>query len=341
VSSPLRVRIARYLPVLETELRGLLACAGPLYTDYYNMLRYHMGWLDANLNPEQGRVGKRVRPLMCLLACEAAGGAIDHCLPAAVGIETLHNFSLLHDDIEDESDTRRGRPTVWKLWGTAQAINAGDGLFALAHLAMTRLPERGVPVERALAALHTFDQTCLKLTYGQHLDMRFEDRLDVTVAEYMTMIEGKTAVLIATSVYLGALIAGADEMAASYFRDFGLHLGLTFQVRDDILGIWGDADIIGKSTSTDIETRKKTLPVVYGLERSPALRRLYADGPVPPNQVNSVIRLLDELGARQMAEKVAAEHHEKAMYALDQSGAAGAAAEALRELATDLLKRVS
>lgn len=341
MQSPLKAHTVRYLPALEAELRDLLASAGPLYTEYYNMLHYHLGWLDADMRPAQGRAGKRVRPILCLLACEAAGGAAEHALPAAVGIEALHNFSLLHDDIEDKSDTRRGRPTVWKLWGLPQAINAGDGLFALAHLAFTRLPERGVRVERAFAALHTFDQTCLALTHGQHLDMRFEDRLDVTVDEYMTMIEGKTAILIATSPHLGALLAGADQDTAQHYRDFGLHLGLTFQVRDDILGIWGDKGITGKSTSTDIETRKKTLPVVYGLQHSPALRRLYADGRIPSDQVAWVIQILDELGARQMAEAVANEHHQKAMDALEQSRAGGEAGQALRELATDLLTRVS
>jgi geranylgeranyl diphosphate synthase type I len=256
-------------------------------------------------------------------------------------VEVLHNFSLIHDDIEDKSDTRRGRPTLWKLWGQPQAINTGDGMFALAHLALTHLPERGVPVGRAFEALGVFIETCLALTRGQHLDMRFEERLDVTVAEYMTMIQGKTAALIATSAYLGAFLAGADATTAGHYHDFGYHLGMAFQVRDDILGIWGDAGIIGKSTSTDIETRKKTLPVVYGLERSPALRELYEASDIPPDRVAWVVQTLNELGARQMAEELAGEHHQKAMQALDQSGAANTAGQALQELATGLLTRES
>jgi geranylgeranyl diphosphate synthase type I len=266
---------------------------------------------------------------------------MEQSLPAAAGLEILHNFSLIHDDIEDNSATRRGRPTVWKLWGPPQAINAGDGMFALAHLAFARLPERGVPVELAFAALKTFDQTCLALTHGQHLDMCFEQRLDVTVDDYMTMITGKTATLIGTSTYLGARLAGADAYTADEYRDFGLHLGLTFQVRDDILGIWGATGVTGKSTSTDIETRKKTLPVVFGLERKEALRKLYAQRAIAPNQVASVIEILDELGARQMAEAVASKHHRQAMDAFERSGATGEAGKALRQLADDLLTRAS
>jgi geranylgeranyl diphosphate synthase type I len=341
MSSALNTALTRYLPAIETELRDLLASVGPPYTDYYGMLHYHMGWLDAELRPTQGQAGKRVRPVLCLLACEAAGGVLEQALPVAVGIETLHNFSLLHDDIEDNSDTRRGRPTVWKLWGQPQAINAGDGMFVLAHLAFARLPARGVPVERAFAALRTFDQTCLKLTQGQYLDIRYEDRLDVTVEDYMTMISGKTAALIATSTYLGAFLAGADETTAGHYRGFGHHLGLAFQVQDDILGIWGDAAVTGKSDSSDIETRKKTLPVVFGLERSPALRQLYASDQITPHQVEAVAQILDELGAREMAEALATKHHRKAMEALMRSGADGEAGQALKELATSLLKRVS
>jgi geranylgeranyl diphosphate synthase type I len=339
--STLKSILAQYLPAIEAELRDLLASAGAPFSDYYGMLHYHMGWCDDELHPIQGQAGKRVRPVLCLLANEAAGGSHEQALPAAAGIETLHNFSLLHDDIEDNSDTRRGRPTVWKLWGRPQAINAGDGMFALAHLAFGRLPERGVPVERAFAAWRIFDQTCLALTHGQHLDMHFEERLDVTVQDYMTMIGGKTAALIATSTHLGALLAGASEATCGHYRDFGRHLGLAFQVQDDVLGIWGEAGVTGKSTSSDIETRKKTLPVVYGLERSPVLRQLYARDEIAPAQVEQVVHILNELGARQMAEAAATEHHRKAMESLELSGATGQAGQDLKALATGLLNRVS
>jgi geranylgeranyl diphosphate synthase type I len=340
MTTPLDASLARYLPALEAELRDLLAPV-PLYKDHFQMLHYHMGWLDVDLRPTQGPAGKRVRPVLCILACEAAGGKLEHALPAAAGLEALHNFSLLHDDIEDASDLRRGRPTVWKLWGVPQAINAGDSLFALAYAAFTRLPERGVPVKRAWVALQAFNQTCVKLTQGQHLDMDFEDRLDVTVSEYVTMIEGKTAALVAASAYLGALLAGTDETTASHYREFGLHLGVAFQVQDDILGIWGDSEATGKSTSSDIETRKKTLPVVYGLEKSPTLQQLYQTNLTLPHQIDTVVEILNELGARQMAEEKAAQHHQLSIDALNQTNASGEAGTALREMAVTLLRRAN
>jgi geranylgeranyl diphosphate synthase, type I len=340
--STLKNILARYLPLLEAELRDLLALSGPRYATYYGMLHYHMGWCDPQLRPTDSQVGKRVRPALCLMACQAAGGVVEMALPAAAGIETLHNFSLLHDDIEDNSDTRRGRPTVWKLWGRPQAINAGDGMFALAHLAFARLSERGVPPERALTALHIFDQTCLALTHGQYLDIHFEERQDVSVEDYMQMITNKTAALIAASTHLGAFLAGADPEISAHYRAFGHHLGLTFQIQDDILGIWGDTELTGKSTSSDIETRKKTLPVVYGLEHSADLRRLYAiREQITPHQVHQVAHTLETLGARAMAEELAAKHHHEALSALDQSGASGEAGQALYEFASGLLKRTS
>jgi geranylgeranyl diphosphate synthase type I len=171
--------------------------------------------------------------------------------------------------------------------------------------------------------------------------MRFETRLDVTVDEYMTMIAGKSAALIGAATYLGAWVAGAAEAVAGKYLCFGHHLGLAFQIKDDILGIWGDAGITGKSTSDDIQNRKKTLPVVYALERSPALRRLYAAGNIPPEQVSWVVDELVRVGAREMAESASAEHHQKAMGALEQSGARGPAAAALAEMAVKLLTRLS
>jgi geranylgeranyl diphosphate synthase type I len=341
MTSALAGLVAQYLPAIEAELRRLLSAPTPDYAHQYAMLQYHMGWLDADLAPREGKAGKRVRPILLLLSCEAAGGTPDLAMPAAVGVEVLHNFSLLHDDIEDASETRRGVPTVWSKWGVPLAINAGDGLYALAHLSFTNLFAAGVPTNRALEGMRVFSETCLDLTHGQHLDMLFENRLDVGVDEYKLMICGKTAALVAASAQLGALLAGVDELTIDAYRQFGFHLGLAFQIRDDILGIWGDAAAIGKSTSTDIETGKKSLPVVYGLEQSQTLREWYASGPPEPERVERIAHMLEELGARRLAEEAAADHHRLSLAALDRSGAGGQAGAALYEMANSLLTRVS
>ncbi len=144
--------------------------------DHYNMMRYHLGWADESFHPQSYPTGKRLRPMLCLLACSEVGGDPSQALPAAAGIELLHNFSLIHDDIEDGDEVRRHRPTVWKVWGMPQAINVGDGMFTLAFQAFHRLPARAVAADTALAALELFTETCLALTEGQYLDMSFESR---------------------------------------------------------------------------------------------------------------------------------------------------------------------
>lgn len=156
----------RYLPPLEAEMRAVVQTSDPRYAGLFGMLRYHMGWADAAFNPCQARTGKRVRPVLCLLACEACGGDWEQALPAAAALELMHNFSLIHDDVEDQDKTRRGRPTIWALWGEAQAINAGDVLFALAQLALLRLSERDVLSLPALSGAEGSKEPALRLPKG-------------------------------------------------------------------------------------------------------------------------------------------------------------------------------
>lgn len=326
------------LPALEKEMRVILQADGTPPPPFYGMLQYHMGWLDADLQPASVNSGKRIRPILCLLACQAAGGDWRQALPAAAAIELLHNFSLIHDDVEDNSPTRRGRETVWKIWGIEQAINAGDAMFALAHLALNRLADRGVAAPTVVQALRRFDETCVALTQGQHADMDFEKRDQVSVNEYLAMITGKTAVLIALSAELGALIAGADAATIDHYAQFGRSLGLAFQVIDDILGIWGDETRTGKSAATDISTKKKTLPVLYGLARSEALVKLYEQD-VDDRFVETAVTLLNQSGARDYARNKAAAYSQSALSHLEATTAGRPAATALQQLADMLLQR--
>ena len=172
-------------------------------------------------------------------------------LPAAAAVELVHNFSLVHDDIEDNSDKRRGRTTVWKKWGMPQGINAGDGLFVLSNLALTDL-EAGYPAQTILRAAKILHATCLDLTRGQFLDISYEDRADLTVEDYWPMVSGKTAALLSACCQIGALLGGADEARQEAYRAFGYYLGLAFQVQDDILGIWGNEALTGKSAASDL-----------------------------------------------------------------------------------------
>ena len=329
----------RYLSPLEAEMRAVVQAADPRHAGLFGMLRYHLGWTDAEFNPCQTRAGKRVRPVLCLLACEACGGEWEQALPAAAAIELLHNFSLIHDDIEDRDETRHGRPTVWALWGEAQAINAGDALSALAQLALLRLSERDVPATTVVAALHLFDHACLAITNGQYLDIGFERRASVSIADYLAMIERKTAALAACACEMGALIAAAPDAQREHLRTFGHHLGLAFQMRDDVLGVWGDPAITGKPVGADVARRKKSLPILHGLEHSAELRALLAQERLSAADVCHATELLQETGSRAYAEQLTWEHHVQALAALEEAHLEGPAAEVLHELAQMLLSR--
>jgi geranylgeranyl diphosphate synthase, type I len=296
---------AIYLPAIEAEMRALLSCTDQPKAGHYGMMQYHMGWVDASFCPVWVPGGKRLRPLLCLLACGAAGGQVERALPAAAGLELLHNFSLIHDDIEDCSPTRRHRPTVWSVFGVPQACNVGDGMFSLAHLAFHRLSDVGVPDTIVLHALRLFDTTCLSLTEGQYLDMSFEHRATVTADEYLDMIAGKTGALLAASPEIGALIAGAGPASLACYAAYGAALGRAFQLQDDILGIWGNERNTGKSTVRDIVSKKKSLPVIYAAAHRDTAERMAAlySGPLSEEaQVAGVVALLEESGARAYVE---------------------------------------
>jgi geranylgeranyl diphosphate synthase type I len=333
-----------HLPLIEAELREALATPPPHLTSFYGTMRYHLGWLDESFAPTTGGAGKHLRPILCLLTCQASGGDPEQALPAAAALELVHNFSLVHDDIEDQSDLRRGRPTVWKVWGMPQAINAGDGLFALAHLTMQCLAARGVLPRRVLTALEILDQACLALTEGQYLDLSFETRLDVDVEQYLSMIRGKTAALFSAAAQLGALVAGSDPASIARYRRFGQNLGLAFQIVDDILGIWGDPQVTGKPAADDIRQRKKTLPIVRALEEeqkneAKGLREIYQRETIDEEAVEAALSILENLGARRYAEIMANDYYQQALAELDATGLENEAQDDLRELAAFLVER--
>jgi len=334
----------RYLPPLEQALRDATRTARPELEGHYGMMHYHLGWVDETFAPEAGNSGKRLRPLLCLLVAEAAGSPMERAMPAAVALELLHNFSLVHDDIEDNSATRRGRPTVWKVWGIPQAINVGDGLFALTQLALGRLSDQGVPPARTLEAIRAFNAACVALTEGQFLDMRFEARVDVTLKEYLRMIQGKTAALIGAACRLGALIAGAPPEAVAHYARFGEHLGMAFQIQDDWLGVWGEEAVTGKPVGDDIRERKKNYPVVYALDRlaSAGDRRLvalYQRASLDETTTQTILGVLAEVDADARTLEAAGAYLEQAMAALAATGIENQAQTWLAGLARALASR--
>ena len=331
-------------PAVEETLHQVVAEAFPPgqgqevppWSELRSMLTYHLGWEGPGSGPEAQ--GKRIRPLLVLLSTAAAGGRWQSALPGAAGVELLHNFSLLHDDIQDQSPTRRGRPTVWTRWGVAQAINAGDAMFTLVPLALARLAPDHAPAI-VVAANRIVFQGCARLTIGQYLDIAYEQSRQLPLEAYWPMIEGKTAALLAACTGLGALLGGADAAAQEKFTAFGRALGLAFQALDDILGIWGDEALTGKSTSSDLISGKKTLPVLYGLKNDGPFAHRWLAGSITAAEAPELAAMLAAEGARSYTQERADRLTAEALDWLDQAAAPGAAAGALRELTEYLLHR--
>ncbi len=282
--------ISSMLPEIESELMRQVSRLDEEHSlPFKEMLTYHLGWTGEGAGEEAS--GKRIRPLLLLLTTASCGMDWKKALPAAAAVELVHNFSLVHDDIQDNSPKRRGRPTVWVKWGSPLAINVGDALFVLSTLALTDLG-REFPPDRALESVRILQQTCLDLTRGQFLDMSFEDRSDVRVEDYWLMITGKTASLLSASCHIGAILGNTDEMTEEAYRSFGHFLGLAFQVQDDILGIWGDENVTGKSTASDLIERKKSLPVLAGLSKQGNFAEFWNTNDITTENVEEAAKLL-------------------------------------------------
>ncbi len=328
--------------LIQQAMRQAFPAHDPRVARFYQMQEYHLGWRDATLEPAALDPGKLVRPRLALLACQAAGGDPARALPLAAAIQLIHDFSLIHDDIEDNSDTRRGRRTLWNIWGLAQGINAGDGMFVLAHLALQQLADAGVDLATTLDVMRRFDQTILTICEGQFLDIGFEGLLDIGEDDYLAMIERKTAVLLAAAAGLGALVGGGDAASVAAFDAFGRNLGLAFQIEDDILGIWGDPALTGKPFAADLARRKLSLPVIRALRVSHQhadLATLYGHGELDETQVRAALAIIDATDARAFTAARAGAHHHAAFAALDNVQGDAAAIARLRGVAQALVGR--
>jgi geranylgeranyl diphosphate synthase type I len=308
-------RLDRYRPLVIEEMRAVV---GGGDAELFAWMRYHLGWEDRAGRAAQDASGKLLRPCALLLAAELAGGHIEAALPAAAAVELAHNFSLLHDDVEDGSERRHDRPTLWSFAGVAQAINTGDGMFTLAHLAMHRLLESGVEERRAIEAMRELDEACMRLVEGQYLDISFETRRAVTRDEYLAMTAGKTAAMFATPFAIGALLGGAPGEVVAAFREFGHHVGLAFQAMDDVLGIWGEPAVTGKPVGDDLRSRKMTYPVIVALEAEAAGQAFalaYGDGSF--DDIDRLTALVEAAGGRDATERFIADEVQRALAALE------------------------
>ncbi|HKY53871.1 MAG TPA: polyprenyl synthetase family protein [Anaerolineales bacterium] len=325
------------LSEIELELQKQVSRLDTPRTEHFHdMLTYHMGWTGEGAGPEA--TGKRIRPLLVLLTTASCRADWQSALPAAAAIELVHNFSLVHDDIQDNSPTRRGRDTAWVKWGSPMAINIGDALFVISNQAIMDLKQHYPPAV-VLQAAEILNNTCLELTRGQYLDLSYEERTDLTVEDYWPMIAGKTAALLSACCHIGSLLGGADDSKQEAYRSFGHYLGLAFQVQDDILGIWGDEEVTGKSAASDLMEGKNSLPVLAGLGKKGTFAERWARGPIRSEEVEEVRRSLASEGGLIVAQDASKQMTDLALMSLREADPQGEAGDALSELADQLLKR--
>ncbi len=330
--------LERFSPQVDATLEEALR---QIHPEIANITRYFFGWLDESFNPVSRRTGKKLRPTLALLVHEAITGSVTPAMRFAAALELIHNYSLIHDDIEDRDVERRGRATVWRLWGEALAINVGDTLHALAF--QTLLGGTQIGSSRMLALYQTLSETSCRLCEGQHLDINFENMPDVDQERYLHMVGGKTAALITCATYGGALLATDDQSLLTAYRDFGTNLGYAFQIRDDFLNLWGDRERVGKDQYSDLRSKKKTLPVVYALstlrdERGDRLRSIYADPAktMQPEEMGYVLDLLADLKAREYTAGLANDYIDEALACLGRTALSNTSQSQLHTLAAFL-----
>lgn len=319
--------LQKYFDTIESALADIEYAASP--DGLYAPVRY-----------ELSLGGKRVRPLLTLLACEMFGGDCRSALHAAVGLEVFHNFTLLHDDVMDKADVRRGKPTVHKVWDENRAILSGDAMeiIAFRYIARTAAPHTG-------AVIDWFLKTALEICEGQQYDMEFETRDDVTEAEYIEMIRLKTAVLLGGALKIGAIIGGADSADADRIYRFGESLGLAFQLQDDWLDVYGDPARFGKKIGGDILNNKKTYMLINAQRRAEGADAeelshwLSVTEYDPAEKIAVVTALYNRVGAGELCLQQVDAYSRRAIEALREIALPEAAKQPLYDLATSLMKR--
>ena len=306
----------------------------------YRMMSYHLGWEDAQGEPGYPGARDRNHGVACLVACHGAGGDLDIAAPAAASVELTNGFSEVHDDVQGGNPERFGRDAVWWTWGPAQAINAGDGMHALARLAIFRLEERGVPPETTFGAVQTLDEASLALCEGRFQDLEAQERIDLSVDAYMEMAARKTGALYACAMRLGAMVVGAEDLVVDAMRLCGASLGVAAQIRGDLSELWPEDD--DAAPSPEVLNKKKLLPVVYAVEKANihTKRRfgdIYFKRVLEPDDVTSLRQLLEEQGARDYCRGLVARRREEAAGALDAAGFSADGAAVVESFAGALL----
>lgn len=284
--------------------------------------------------------GKRIRPVLMLMAYNMYREDVDRIMPVALGLEVYHNFTLLHDDLMDRADVRRGKPCVHKVWNDNTAILSGDNMLVMAYQMMSRCPSSALP-----SVISIFTETALQIDEGQQYDMEFEQRTDVTESEYLEMIRLKTSVLLACALQIGALLGGASEADAQALYAYGEKVGLAFQLQDDYLDVYGDFETFGKAIGGDILCNKKTFMLINALAHAPEHLRSELQGWLaateydPAEKIEAVRHIYTQVGVDQMAKEQISFYIAQAEDALHALPIAEERKEILRQWTEQLLGR--
>ncbi len=334
--------LTRYTSEVEATIQTILGETTPFLQ---GVVRYHFGWVDQTFQPSRQGRGKMLRPTLHLLVFEALTGGYQAALPVAAALEMIHNFSLLHDDIEDDGRERRGQATAWTIWGMPRVLNVGDFLFTMAFKAIYQLDHKHFSSEQILAVAKLMAEASVALTEGQDLDINFEHLTAVSPDMYFNMVSKKTGALIEAAILAGARLGTTDETTIKNYHEFAHHLGIAFQIQDDILGIWGDTAKTGKSVKDDLRQKKKTLPVIYTLSQAKGaqakqLADCYANTePLTDVQIEFVRGCLDASKAQAYTRHMAMQYRDQAFTALHRIKLANEAQTALETIAKYLVDR--
>ena len=331
----------RYRGRLTQALKASLGGDTP---GLYDSLQHHMGWVDTQGLPVAATEGKALRPTLCLFSSEAVGGIWQQAIPGAVALELIHNFSLVHDDIQDRDEERHHRPTLWSVWGEPKALVAGNTMRAVADYTAWGLLEEGHSERVALEVARLLTSAYLEMIKGQYLDMSFEGSVDIGVDDYLTMISLKTGALLRCSMHIGALMGTDDTDTIQAFSECGTALGQVFQIRDDLLGIWGKEELTGKPVGSDIVRRKKSFPVVYALNvasksEKEVIHSAYAKKIVCEDDAAEVLNVMEQLNVMDSAQDMAEQRCQAALRALDSAELAPSAVADMEQLMNFLLTR--
>ena len=325
-------RYEEYRRGVEEELRGIFEGREGLL---YKLLRYHLGWIDQHGETLDGVTALHFQGAVALATCEAVGADFRRALPAAAGVELVHHFTLVHGEVQAGRAEDAERPSIWWVWGPAQAINAGDGLHALGRTAMMRMARNGTPADRVLRAVRSLDTACLGLCEGQYMDLEFQDQMMVTNAAYMEMVNRKAGALTGCAAESGALAAGVSDKHCDVMQRLGVSLGSAWQIARDTGELWGERG--DGVTASNIIAKKKSLAVIHAMEHGSVAERrelgaIYMKRVLEPEDANRLVEILERAGSRAVAEAKARELVEDGLGALSEADVSQEGLTLFREL---------